>query len=60
MAVWIQAHAVLLVSILGAVVAVDHALASTDLVKSSSTGQAIVASIGKVGDWLLALVSPKP
>ena len=59
MLAFIQLHAVILVSILSAVVAVDHALASTDLIKSSSTGQAIIATVGKVGEWLLAIVSPK-
>lgn len=57
---WITAHSLLLVEILGSIVAVDHALASTDLVKANSTLQAIVNGIGTVGSWLLSLVSPKP
>ena len=59
MQAWLVAH-IWVVYVLGAIVAVDHALASTDLVKSSSTGQAVVATIGKIGDWLMAIISPKP
>lgn len=54
---WITAHAVLLVQILGAVVAVDHALAATDLLKSSSTGQLVLSWISTGGGWIMSLVS---
>lgn len=60
MLAWIQAHAVLLVGILSAVVAVDTALASSDLFKSNSAAQAIFGAIAKVGGWILSLLAPKP
>jgi|WetSurMetagenome_2_1015567.scaffolds.fasta_scaffold55503_2 hypothetical protein len=59
MMAWITAHSVLLVQVMALVIALDTALASTDLVKSSSTAQAIVATIGKIGGWILSFVSPK-
>jgi hypothetical protein len=58
MSAWLQSH-IWIVYVLSAIVVVDHALASTDLVKSSSTAQAVVAAIGKAGDWLMAMINPK-
>jgi len=43
----------MIVKLLGGIVAVDHALAATDLVKANSTGQMILNGLAAVGQALL-------
>jgi hypothetical protein len=46
--------------ILAVVIAVDHALASSGIIKANSTGQAVLGWIGQAATWLQTLLSPPP
>ena len=57
---WITANAVLLVTILSSVVAVDHVLAASHLFAANSTGQAVLTWINTASSWVLQFVNPTP
>lgn len=56
---FIQGHSVGLVSVLATVVAVDHALAASDLLKANSSAQALLTGISNVVSFFVGLLSPK-
>lgn len=53
---WVMSHLGLIASVLGALVVVDTALASSDVFKSNSSAQAILASVKKVADFVMSLL----
>lgn len=59
MLAYIMSHSGQIMSVLSAIVVVDHSLASTDLVASNSSLQALLAAVSKVADLLMGLLKPK-